>query len=92
MAAQHLGARLRHRRHVDRHAHHFAFVRVAVVYVAVIWLVSLVRRGCSHVRRSSARAHWLRLGVNYISRNFYQQVLFFVLPIYYASATPARST
>ncbi len=25
--------------------------------------------------------------MNYVSRNFYQQVLFFVLPIYYASAT-----
>ena len=25
---------------------HFTFVRVAVVYVVVIWLVSLFRRGC----------------------------------------------
>jgi Family of unknown function (DUF5924) len=67
---------------------HFAFVRVAVLYVAVIWLVSLFSPWLLARPAFSERAHWLRLGVNYVSRNFYQQVLFFVLPIYYASATP----
>jgi hypothetical protein len=66
---------------------HFAFVRVAVVYVAVIWLVSLSSPLLIAHQALSGRAHWVRLGLNYISRNFYQQVLFFVLPIYYASAT-----
>jgi len=68
-------------------AHHFTFVRVAVVYVAVIWLVTLGSPWLLARPSIRERAHWLRLGVNYISRNFYQQVLFFVLPIYYASAT-----
>jgi Family of unknown function (DUF5924) len=67
--------------------HHFTFVRVAVVYVALIWLVSLFSPKLLAHPSVAGRAHWLRLGVNYVSRNFYQQVLFFVLPIYYASAT-----
>ena len=66
---------------------HFAFVRVAVLYVVVIWLASLFSPWLLARPAFSERAHWLRLGVNYVSRNFYQQVLFFVLPIYYASAT-----
>ena len=67
---------------------HFAFVRVAVLYVVVIWLASLFSPWLLARLTFGERAHWLRLGVNYVSRNFYQQVLFFVLPIYYASATP----
>jgi hypothetical protein len=66
---------------------HFAFVRIAVVYVAVIWVVSLLSPWLLSHPALSGRSHWLRIAVNYISRNFYQQVLFFVLPIYYASAT-----
>jgi hypothetical protein len=67
---------------------HFAFVRVAVLYVAVIWLATLFSPWLLERPALGARAHWLRLGLNYVNRNFYQQVLFFVLPIYYASATP----
>ena len=67
---------------------HFAFVRVAVAYVVVIWLASLFSPWLLTRPALGARAHWLRLAVNYVNRNFYQQVLFFILPIYYASATP----
>jgi uncharacterized protein DUF5924 len=70
---------------------HFTFVRVAVVYVAVIWLASLFSPWLLAHPAVGDRAHWLRLGVNYINRNFYQQVLFFVLPIYWASATPTSA-
>lgn len=66
---------------------HFAFVRVAVVYVVVIWVVTLLSPWLLSHPALSHRSRWLRLAVNYVSRNFYQQVLFFVLPIYYASAT-----
>jgi Family of unknown function (DUF5924) len=68
---------------------HFAFVRIAVIYVAVIWVASLFSPWLLADPSIGDRAQWLRLGVNYVSRNFYQQVLFFVLPICYASATPA---
>jgi hypothetical protein len=66
---------------------HFTFVRVAVLYVAAIWLASMLTPWMLEHPRLAGRARWVRLAVNYVSRNFYQQVLFFVLPIYYASAT-----
>jgi hypothetical protein len=70
---------------------HFGFVRVAVLYVAAIWLLTLGAPALVATADSAGplagRGEWLRLGVNYLTRNFYQQVLFFVLPIYYASAT-----
>jgi Family of unknown function (DUF5924) len=70
-------------------AHHFGFVRIAVWYVAIIWLVSLLMpMVLAHRRLDGRTGHWVRLGLNYMSRNFYQQILFFILPIYYASATP----
>ena len=71
--------------------HPFAFVRVAVVYVVAIWVASLFSPRLLAHPAVGDRAPWLRLGVNYLSRNFYQQVLFFVLPIYYASATPTSA-
>jgi hypothetical protein len=41
----------------------------------------------NHPRLSPRWAGRLRLVVNYFNKNFYQQVLFFILPIYYGSAT-----
>jgi hypothetical protein len=66
---------------------HFTFVRIAVLYVAAIWVATLLTPWVLERPRLGGRARWVRLAVNYVSRNFYQQVLFFVLPIYYASAT-----
>jgi Family of unknown function (DUF5924)/Protein of unknown function (DUF2914) len=65
---------------------HFAFLRIAVLYVAAVWLLSLTTPPTDRPL-PDRRAHWIRTGIAYLSRNFYQQILFFVLPIYYASAT-----
>jgi hypothetical protein len=66
----------------------FIFLRLAVFYIFFIWASSLILPSILHYPRLPSR--WrerFRLMVNYFQRNFYQQVLFFVLPIYFASAT-----
>jgi hypothetical protein len=66
----------------------FAWLRVAFVYIGFIWLTSLllpVLAGWG--RMTPRRGRWLRLAINYVNKNFYQQLLFFVLPIYAASVT-----
>jgi hypothetical protein len=69
-------------------ARHFAYLRILTFYIAFIWLTSLllplVTDHAGFPRQWRGRA---RLVINYFHRNFYQQLLFFVLPIYYASAT-----
>jgi hypothetical protein len=66
----------------------YAFLRVAVFHIGFIWLSSLLLRNIIDSPRLGPRwSGWLRLVINYFNKNFYQQVLFFVLPIYYASAT-----
>ena len=69
-------------------AKHFTFVRVAVIYMAVVWVLSLTTPRAGTPRHAGGAARWIRTAIAYVSRNAYQQVLFFVLPIYYASATP----
>ena len=68
-------------------ARHFTFLRVAVLYVAVVWVLALTTPRHAETPAAGGRAGWLRMGIGYTSRNFYQQILFFILPIYYASAT-----
>jgi len=69
-------------------ARNYTFLRVAVFHVSFIWLSSLfLPRLLNHPRLSERWAARLRLFINFFNKNFYQQVLFFVLPIYYASAT-----
>jgi uncharacterized protein DUF5924 len=66
----------------------FAYLRVTVFHISFIWLSSLVLpRLLNQPRLSTRWAERVRLFVNYFNKNFYQQMLFFVLPIYYASAT-----
>jgi hypothetical protein len=66
----------------------FAYVRVAVFHISFIWLSSLLfPKLLNHPRLSPRWAPRLRLAVNFFNKNFYQQMLFFVLPIYYASTT-----
>jgi hypothetical protein len=66
----------------------FAFLRIAVFHLGFIWLSSLfLPRLLNHPRLSARWAPRLRLLVNFFNKNLYQQMLFFVLPIYYASAT-----
>jgi len=66
----------------------FAFLRVAVFHLGFIWLASFfLPKILAHPRLPPRWAPRLRLLVNFFTKNLYQQMLFFVLPIYYASAT-----
>jgi hypothetical protein len=66
----------------------FTYLRLAVFHIAFIWLSSLALPWIAEIRRlPQAWRHRLRLLINYFQRNFYQQLLFFILPIYYLSAT-----
>jgi len=68
----------------------YAFLRLAVFHVGFIWLSSLLlRRVIESTTLAPKWAGWIRAIINYFNKNFYQQVLFFVLPIYYGSATLA---
>jgi hypothetical protein len=66
----------------------FTYLRVAVFHVALIWLISLfLPKLLVHPRVPPHWAPRIRFLANFFSKNLYQQVLFFVLPIYYSSAT-----
>jgi heme/copper-type cytochrome/quinol oxidase subunit 4 len=66
----------------------FAYLRVATFHIGFIWFSSLLLpKFLTHPRLTPAWAPKLQLVVNYFNKNLYQQMLFFVLPIYYASAT-----
>jgi hypothetical protein len=67
---------------------HFAYLRLAVVHIAFIWVSSLFLPLLVRTRHLSENGRRrLRLLINYFQRNFYQQLLFFILPIYYLSAS-----
>lgn len=69
-------------------ARNYTFLRVTVFHVGFIWISSLYLPALLNQTWLSARwAERLRLIVNLFNKNLYQQVLFFVLPIYYGSAT-----
>jgi hypothetical protein len=74
-------------------AHNYEFLRFTVFHVGFIWLSSLCLPWyLNHSRLSDVWTARLQLLINYFNKNFYQQVLFFILPIYYASATlPSRN-
>ena len=66
----------------------FHFIRLAVWEISFIWLSSLAIPVIFN--RMNLTSKWkqrIRLLINYFNRNFYQQLLFFVLPIYYMSTT-----
>jgi len=66
----------------------FTYLRVILFNVAFIWASSLlVPALAAPPRFPAAWRERLRLLVNYFNRNFYQQILFFVLPIYAGSMT-----
>ncbi|MGE5305879.1 MAG: DUF5924 family protein [Alphaproteobacteria bacterium] len=66
----------------------FAYLRVTVFHISFIWLSSLfLPKLLKHPRLPARWVPRVRLLVNYFNKNFYQQMMFFVLPIYYASAT-----
>lgn len=69
-------------------ARNFAYLRLAVLHVSFIWATSFVLPWI--VRSPRLSAVWrgrVALIVNYLNKNFYQQLLFFVLPIYAISTT-----
>ncbi len=69
-------------------ARNYNFLRVTVLHVGFIWLSSLYLPWL--LNRTWLAPRWaerLRLVVNFFNKNLYQQVLFFILPIYYGSAT-----
>lgn len=74
-------------------AHNYDYLRVTVFHVGFIWLSSLCLPWfLNHPRLSAACAARLQMVINFFNKNFYQQMLFFILPIYYASATlPSRN-
>ena len=66
----------------------FAYLRIVVFDIAFIWITSLFLPTIANSPRLPAK--WqgrVRLVINYFNKNFYQQLLFFVLPLDYASAT-----
>ena len=71
----------------------YAWLRVTYAYVAFIWVASFALPRLLRSPRLASRWHRpLQLAVNYFVKNFYQQLLFFVLPVYWASARSARAT
>jgi hypothetical protein len=69
-------------------ARNYNFLRVTVLHVGFIWISSLFLPKLLNPSRLSPRwAPRLRLLINFFNKNLYQQVLFFILPIYYTSAT-----
>ena len=69
-------------------ARNFRYLRLAFAQVAFIWVTSLLLPHVARRARLGPTALGrVRLVVNYFNKNFYQQVLFFVLPVYWASVT-----
>lgn len=69
-------------------ARNFNYLRVAIVHIAFIWVTSLLLPLV--LRSSRPTPVWrgrVQLVVNYFNKNFYQQLLFFVLPIFALSTT-----
>lgn len=69
-------------------ARRFDYLRLAIFHIAFIWIASLVvLRWIEDPDPASVWRRRLLVALNYFNRNFYQQILFFVLPIYFMSAT-----
>jgi Family of unknown function (DUF5924) len=66
----------------------FVYLRLAVFYIGFIWLSSLfLPQLLNHPRLPPPWPRRIHLLINFFNQNFYQQLLFFILPIYYASTT-----
>ena len=67
-------------------ARNYAWLRYSAFYLLAIWALSLF---LANIVQSRAGAWWQRTRflVNYVNKNLYQQLLFFILPIYAASTT-----
>jgi hypothetical protein len=69
-------------------AHHYKVLRYVFGQIAFIWATSLLLPWIDgHAHLGDRPRWWIRAVANYLNKDFYQQLLFFVLPVYYASAT-----
>jgi hypothetical protein len=67
-------------------ARNYSWLRYSALYLAAIWVLSfLLANVVQH--RTGARWRRARFAVNYVNKNLYQQLLFFILPVYAASTT-----
>jgi len=72
-------------------ARNYSWLRYSAVYLVAIWGLSFV---LANVVQPRSGAWWRRaqFAVNYVNKNLYQQLLFFILPVYAASTTwPSRN-
>lgn len=63
-------------------------LRFAFLYIAFIWISTLFLPALTSLPHLAVK--WqerLKVVSNYFNKNFYQQLLFFVIPIYFASST-----
>jgi hypothetical protein len=67
-------------------ARNYSWLRYSAFYLLAIWLLSFF---LANVVQHRAGAWWGRATflVNYVNKNLYQQLLFFILPIYAGSTT-----
>lgn len=70
-------------------ARNYAWLRYSAFYLLFIWTSSLFLAEVVN-RRDGPWAGRVRVAVNYVNKNCYQQLLFFILPIY-AGSTTVRS-
>ena len=64
------------------------YVRIIIFHLGFIWMTSLFLPFLFELPHISEKwSHRIRMVVNYFNKNFYQQLLFFVIPIYYTSTT-----
>jgi hypothetical protein len=70
-------------------ARNYAWLRYSAFYLLFIWTSSLFLAEVV-TRRDGPWSGRIRLAVNYVNKNCYQQLLFFILPIY-AGSTTVRS-
>lgn len=69
-------------------AHHYEVLRYVFAQIAFIWATSLLLPWIDeHAEFNDRVRWWIRSITNYLNKDFYQQLLFFVLPVYYGSAT-----
>ena len=69
-------------------ARDFRYLRLVLLHVSFIWATSMALPFI--VRSGALSSPWRRramLFINYCNKNFYQQLLFFILPIYWSSTT-----
>jgi hypothetical protein len=66
---------------------HYELLRFAFVQIAFVWVAALIAPALATRVGPSRWPERVRLVLNYLSRNVYQTLLFFVLPVYFASAS-----